>query len=243
MNRILDFYSKHPIRYGVIIILFALVGGLPGLIRYVPASIGIISGNFMHIGDNDNNITAQGDGFVTLNGTARATEDMHFDPSNLKVPAGDFPAAAEKGVTPVFLFDKAADEELRGAVEIPHNYASGTDFKAHFHWTPVDADAGDVTWGIEWHTTAGNNDEILTEGTTTQIVVDATGSRQDEHLISGNITLDGTGLVGEMFLHFRIFRDANASEGEASDTYDDDAALFSFDVEYMKGSFGVDRQW
>lgn len=194
-------------------------------------------------GDGTNYTHIAADGFATWNGTARATEDMHFDPSNLKIPAANAPQAAEIGLTPVFLFDKTADEELRGAVEIPHNYDSGTDLQAHFHWAPVDADAGDVTWGIEWHTTTADNDEILTEATTTQIVVDATGSRQDEHLLSGNITLDGTGLIGEMYLHFRIFRDANASEGGASDTYDDDAALISFDIEYMKGSLGVDRQW
>ncbi|KKM77648.1 hypothetical protein LCGC14_1367790, partial [marine sediment metagenome] len=85
--------------------------------------------------------------------------------------------------------------------------------------------------------------EVLTEATTTQIVVDATESLQDEDLLSGNITIDGTGITEEMTLHFRVFRDADASEGGASDSYDDDAALIRFDIEVMVDGFGVDRQW
>lgn len=200
------------------------------------------SGNII-VGTAPNYIEFAVDGFVELHGTARATVDISFDPSNVKLPAANFPAIAEIGLTPVFLFDKTADEELRGAFEIPHEYSPGSDLQAHFHWAPVDGGAGDVTWGVEWHTTLNNNNDVLTAGTTTQIVVDATESLQDEPLLSGNVTIDGTGLVEEMTLHFRIFRDANASEGGASDTYDDDAALIRFDVEVTVDGFGVDRQY
>lgn len=205
--------------------------------------VGSLEFGTLTIGSPTDYIEISAAGFVSLHGAARATMDIHFDPSNLKIPAANFPAAAEKGLTPVFLFDKAADEELRGTFEMPHNYDPETDLKAHFHWAPVDADAGDVTWGVEWHVTSGNSDDVLTAGTTTQIVVDATESRQDEPLKSGDITIDGTGIVLENTFHFRIFRDANASEIDASDTYDDDAALIFFDIEYMIKGFGEDEQW
>ncbi|KKN28536.1 hypothetical protein LCGC14_0853330, partial [marine sediment metagenome] len=98
------------------------------------------SAGIWQIGDGGatNYMQIAGDGFVELNGTARATIDISFDPNNIKLPAANFPALSEIGLTPVFLFDKTADEELRGAFEIPHEYSPGTDLQAHFHWAPVD---------------------------------------------------------------------------------------------------------
>lgn len=194
-------------------------------------------------GDDTNNLTVGTDGFLVLTGTARAAIDHEFEPSNLKLPASDFPGTATLGLTPVFQFNALSDEEVFGAFELEHIYNDGTDLLAHFHWAPADGNAGNVTWGLEWHVTTPNNNEVLTEATTTQIVVDATESLQDEVLLSGNITLDGTGLVSEMTFHFRVFRDADASEAGASDTYAADASLIHFDIEIMVDGFGTDEQW
>jgi len=183
------------------------------------------------------------DGFTTLHGTARAALDIEFTASNAFIPAANQPDDVTIGVTPVLQFDKTGDESVHISTELPHTYCNGTDILAHFHWAPADADAGNVTWGIEWHHTQYENNEILTEATTTQIVIDATDSRQDEHLKSGNITIDGTGISDGDELHIRVFRDADASEDGASDTYDDDASLLHFDLEIMVDSFGEDEQW
>ncbi len=64
---------------------------------------------------NYTNIAA--DGFLILNGTARASIDLEFDVSELKLPASNFPSAATIGVTPVFQFDASSDEEMFGAFE------------------------------------------------------------------------------------------------------------------------------
>ena len=183
------------------------------------------------------------DGFVTLKGAARASIDHEFEPSNLKLPASNFPGTATIGLTPVFQFNAASDEEVFGAFEIEHAYSNGTDLRAHFHWAPTDGNAGNVTWGIEWHATTPNNNQVLTEATTTQIVVDATESLQDEVLLTGDITISGAGITSEMTFHFRIFRDADASEGGASDNYGADASLVHFDIEIMTDGFGKDEQW
>lgn len=194
-------------------------------------------------GGSTNYTNFAADGFIVLNGTARASIDIEFNVSELKLPASNFPAADTIGITPVFRFDASSDEEMFGVLEIPHEYSDGTDLLAHFHWAPFDGNAGNVTWGVEWHTTLPNNNEVLTEATTTQIVVDATESLQDETLLTGDITIDGTGIVSEMTWHFRIFRDADASEGGASDTYAADASLVHFDIEIMIDGFGKDVQW
>ena len=228
------------------LVISAISLALAGLCAYLvfPANYGFVNDEIISSDGGVTNYTLiADDGYLTLFGTARAAIDIQFTTSNVFIPAGDQPGNATIGVTPVLQFDKTADEEIFVTTELPHTYCDGTDIKAHFHWAPADADAGNVTWGIEWHSTAYENDEILTEGTATQIVVDATGSRQDEHLRSGDITIDGTGISNGDELHIRFFRDANASEGGASDTYDDDASLLHFDLEIMVDSFGEDEQW
>lgn len=183
---------------------------------------------------NYTNIAA--DGSITLLGTARTTADLPFSLTRLKKGGISDPGEGVVGITYVLLFDKNADEEAFGIIEIPHNYVGGTDIDVHFHWSPADADAGDVTWGLEYHITRPETNDVLTQATTTAIVVDATQSLQDEDLESGNITISGSGVIAEDLIHFRIFRDADASEGGASDTYDDDAQLHKVDFEYIIGS-------
>jgi len=196
----------------------------------------------IRVGDGTNNVSVATDGFITLTGTARASEDMQFVVKKLK-PGASAPTEAIVGITPVFQFDTTTDDEAHLVFEILHNYDNGTDFRAHFHWAPTNGNAGDVTWGIEYHITRDENNEVLTEATTTAIIVDATQSLQDEVLETGNIIISGSGVQSEDHMHIRIFRDADASEAGASDTYASDASLISFDVEYMIDGFGEDSQF
>lgn len=200
------------------------------------------SGTEQH-GDDTNNMTTAIDGFVTLNGTARAAIDIKFPMTRLKKGGISDPAETLVGVTYTFGFDATSDEEVFAKAELPHIYSNGTDLQAHFHWAPSDGTAGNVTWGLEYHITRPENNEVLTEATTTAIVVDATQSLQDEHLESGDIVISGTGVQSGDFVHLRIFRDANASEGGASDTYAADANLIEFDIRIMVDGFGKDLQW
>lgn len=194
-------------------------------------------------GADANNMTTAVDGFVTLIGTARAMMDMSFNIVRLKKGGVSDPAESIVGITYALGFDATADEEVFLTTVIPHDYDNGTDLKAHFHWAPSDGNAGDVTWGIEYQIMRPENNHVLTTATTTLIVVDATQSLQDECLQSGDITIDGTGVEKGDMLHARIFRDANASEGGASDTYAVDANLCTFDIEYMVDGHGEDVQW
>lgn len=200
------------------------------------------SGTEQH-GDDSNNMTTAVDGFVALTGTARASIDLKFNLTRLKKGGVNDPAETVVGITYLLGFDAAADEEVFVTSEIPHNYSDGTDIMAHFHWAPSNGNAGDVTWGIEYHITRPENNEVLTEAMTTVIVVDATQSLQDEHLESDGVALSGTGVVAGDVLHIRLFRDANASEGGASDTYAADANLIAFDLQIMIDGFGADTQW
>lgn len=213
-----------------------------GILAALPAKLSVNGTTRLGDPGGANYSAFAADGYVTLEGTARASEDIQFNIVVLK-PGAAAPTAAIIGITPVLLFDTTTDDEAHLILEVPHNYDAGTDFRAHFHWAPTDGNAGDVTWGIEYHITRDENNEVLTAATTTAIIVDATQSLQDEVLESGNITIDGTGVQSEDHIHIRIFRDADASEGGASDTYANDAALISFDIEYMINSFGADTQF
>lgn len=200
-------------------------------------------GGIVQLGNDTNNFTTADDGFVTLSGTARASIDIKFPVTRLKKGGVHDPAETVDGITYVLSFDKTADEEVFATAEIPHAYSVDTDILAHFHWSPNDGDAGNVTWAIEYHIMRAENNEVLTGATTTAIIVDATQSLQDECLISGNITISGTGVLAEDLIHIRIFRDANASEIGASDSFDDDANLIAFHLEIMVSGFGSDSQW
>jgi len=195
------------------------------------------------IGDDTNDTVFAADGFVTMTGTARSVMAIKFGVQNLKIPAANNPGETAIGVTPVLQFDAAADEQVYASLEVPYDWDDGTDMQVYFHWAPVDANAGTVTWGVEYKFTAAENDEILTGGTTTTIVTDDTQTRQDEHLTTAIIALAGSGIVHGEVLHMRIFRDADASEGGADDDYASDASLFAIDVEYVRDSHGEDKQW
>lgn len=190
------------------------------------------------IGDSTDYLQVDTNGTLSLVGTARTEKDMHFAITRLKKGGVSDPNEGTAGITYVLLFDKATDEEVFIVTEIPHDYADGTDMGAHFHWSPADGDAGNVTWGIEYHILRPETNAVLTGATTTSIIVDAAQSLADEEIKSSNITISGSGVLDGDIIHMRIFRDANASESGASDTYDDDAQLHLFDIEYIVGSLG-----
>ena len=60
---------------------------------------------------------------------------------------------------------------------------------------------------------------------------------------TGDITMSGTGVLNGDLIHMRLFRDADASEVGASDTYAADANLIMFTIEVMIDKHGKDEQW
>lgn len=192
----------------------------------------------LHVGDQATNyLKVKSDGEIELVGTARVIKEIELKAAELHPPAANNPALSEIGVFPVALFDPVSDEELYTQFHLPRDYVDGSDLYLHFHWAPTDAGAGDVTWGIEWKAVTDDNNETLGAGAT-QIVVDTTQGLANEMLGTANITIDGTGIIRKDIIGIRVFRDANASEGGASDTYGSDAALSTIAIEYLSDRLG-----
>ncbi len=185
------------------------------------------------------------DGLQTMLGTARIMKEVQITASNITHPSANPPTLTLVGNALVEAFEATNDDMLYTTWMVPRTYDPGTDLKIHFHWAPSDDNAGNVTWGVEWAIIADNSNEVLTAGTTTQIVNDATETLQDEILNTGNTTLtgSGTGLTADQIVMLRLFRDADASEGGATDNYASPAYLISIDIEYMSDRLGEDDQW
>jgi len=148
-------------------------------------------------------------------------------------PGTNYPAESEIGVTPVLLFDAAADEWVFYEWEVPENYDTGSDFKIRFYWAPTDANTGDVVWGIEYTIVTPENDEVLTVTTSTATVTDSTQSLANELLRSDFITIPGTGVQPGDIISMRVYRDADA------DDYGADAALVHLGLYFKVDRNGV----
>ena len=121
--------------------------------------------------------------------------------------------------------------EVYFTVQLPHGYKEGTDIVPHVHWTPTDANAGNVVWQLEysWQNVNGGAFPATTTITTTQA---ASGTAWDS-LVANFAAISGTGKQISSQLVCRLFRDP----AHASDTYGFDAALvevdFHFEVETL----------
>lgn len=198
------------------------------------------------IGDGTNDLLIAADGFTTLAGTARAVLEMQHNALDLIGPGPGSPPAGPNltGHTFTLDFSPTADEEVFTTMELPHNWAVGTDIKVNFHWAPIDNGVGTVTWGVETKIITPESGTLTEASVATQIVTDDTsGTTQDEFLESGLIIIDLSGASIGDFLALRIFRDADASEGDADDDYGSDAQLAAFHMKFIVDSFGTDEAW
>jgi hypothetical protein len=125
-----------------------------------------------------------------------------------------------------FGFDATLVEEVFFSVQLPHRYKAGTDLKPHLHWAPTTADAGAVTWGLEYSISNAGEPP----GNTT--IVTATDNAPGvalQQVITAFPTIPGTNIKESSIINVRLFRDAPAG----TDTYPADAAGLSFDFHYL----------
>ena len=136
-------------------------------------------------------------------------------------PGVNYPSEGEIGNTPVLFFSPSNEEWIYYEWQVPENYHIGSDFKIRFYWAPVDADTGDVVWGIEYTVISPDSDEVLTDTSTTQTVVDSAQGLANELLRTEFIVISGEGVKPGDVISARFYRDAD----NTLDTYDSDAAI------------------
>ena len=196
------------------------------------------------IGDDTNDTLFAADGYQTMAGTAIVSKDINFTIQTVKLGGVNDPnTVLLDDFNLVIAFDGAAEEEVFAQVHVPHDYMPGTDLKGHFHWAPSTAGGGaaSVTWAIEYTITRPENNEVITAGEANLFVTDVEQNLQYEHLKTGDITIDGTGVAVEDIISMRIFRDPTGALG--TDDYAQDAYLLSFDLEYLIDRIGEDSRW
>jgi len=191
---------------------------------------------------NDNYLSVSVDGELELKGTATVWNDIRVPLSSLKRLGFTDPdweqfqddGAASTGVyAPAFATN--ADQEVFFAAQLPHDWKLGSDLQPHVHWSPSDANAGNVTWKLEYTISDING----TFGNTSTIsVTDAADTVALKHQIVGfssDIDMSSYTDNGDVsiMLICRLYRDV--SDG---DTYGSDAFLLETDFHYEIDSLG-----
>jgi len=189
--------------------------------------------------DTTNYSEFESDGTLEFNGTATVWEDLRVPISSIKRLGFSDPDwvkfADDAGGTSVGIyalaFDNTTDEEVFFTAQIPHAYKEGTDITPHVHWAPSDANAGGVTWGLEY--VWANQDG--TYGDTVIITADdATDTTSHKHHRIDFAVISGAGKTISSVLMCRLFRDIS----DDNDTYAHDAFLLEFDFHFEKDTVG-----
>ena len=114
---------------------------------------------------------------------------------------------------------------------MPHGWKTSSDISPHVHWTPSNANAGGVTWGLEytWQNVDGtlSNTTIITVDDST----DSTDRKQHKALFSA---ISGAGKTLSSLLVCRLFRDIS----DPNDDYGSDAFLLEVDFHFEIDTVG-----
>jgi hypothetical protein len=177
------------------------------------------------------------DGELNLAGTARVTKKITLKATAARIPGGAPPGQTNVGNYAVLQYAGIGVivEQAFFTTGIPNGWAVGTDWTVHVHWAPVNANAGDVKWQIDWVSLASENNEVLTAGVTSTSVVDSTQTLQDELLKSGEMTISGASLAAEDIVSIRLYRDP----ADGADTYGFDASFVEMDIEFILDKLGT----
>lgn len=183
------------------------------------------------IGDGTNYTGFETDGTLTMNGTATVWGVVQIPVSAMIMSVSVPPNLTGHQAGYSFGFDPTADEIASFRVELPPDYKEGTDVVFYLHWSPPDANAGDIVWSFS-HSWV--NIESAFPAATTIAITISTDSTADKHHRDGFAALTGTGKTIGSIIQCSIARDAN----NGSDTYASDVLLHSMSMHYEKDTLG-----
>ena len=184
---------------------------------YVGSDVDYVNVTGDKIGSVSNYVEIDGEGELTLNGTATVYNDANVGGMALRAGVTTPPITQwvdNVGAnTGIYGLGFAALDEANGAIEIPHDYKEGTNIVFHIHWganaAPSDTDY--VKWQLTYSMDAEN-----TEATTppaTVIVIETDHDTQYEHKKSDFPAIVGTTFkIGDQ-INFNLKR--IAAEGAA----------------------------
>ena len=195
-----------------------------------------------NIGDGTNETQYTSGGLLTMAGTARVLRSVDFEPDAVK-KGGVGPTDSTEDGFPIHDYQATNDESVHIHWEIPHTYASGGEVHLHveFFVDTAPGGAANVTWGVEYQKLSiGDNFDF---GATTTVITNTaltTGTPANDQKIhsSAEIHLVTTGFEPMDVVLIRIFRDANASETDATDNFGSDARVFNYHLMFLSDKLG-----
>lgn len=214
----------------------------------------IVAGDLI-VHDGDTRITSEGgsfgdhaagdysvfedDGTLRMEGDAKVWDDLRIP--GLSVAKGasapDLISWLGAGGLMVNGFDgNATSEQVFFTCQLPHSYKQGSDIEPHVHWGPVNANAGNVKWFLEY--SWANIDGTFPAITTISIVDAASGTAWD-HQVAPFSTITGTGKMISSMLVCRLYR----NPGDGDDTYGSDAGFLEFDFHFEKDTIGSRQEF
>lgn len=189
----------------------------------------------VYIGNGANYTQISATGEITLYGTARVRRKVQM--RSASVSGGGATPPDEliiNGVATIQGFDRNTEEETFGVVVLPDDYVDGSDIYVYTTWSPADATAGNVVWGIEYNYATPESGDTLNAATTIMKVTDVAPGTADEVITASVLTVNGTGIVEGDLVNIRFFRDAT----NTTDTYNADAQVSFVDVTYLSDAMG-----
>lgn len=127
-------------------------------------------------------------------------------------------------------------DQLYFTCQLPHRWLEGSPLHPHIHWSrtanPGSASATNVVWGIEY--SFATIEGTFLAPTTLRITNGVASANWVHQLSEFEPAITHTTNKVSSVLVGRIFRDAT----NTSDTYDQNAALLSFDIHIIQNSLG-----
>ena len=130
----------------------------------------------------------------------------------------------------------ATSEQVFAQVELPHDWSEGTAILPHIHWTPINANAGNVKWFMDYVVADVNG---VFSGSQTLSVVDASDGVAWKNQVAALGTINMAGYKISAHIVMRIYR----TPTDAQDTYASDAGLLTLGIHYQKDSFGSRQEF
>ena len=198
---------------------------------------GTILAPFAKFGGTTHYSEFEADGTYHMAGDATVWDDITVPGLSVR-PSGSLPPALTSGFagnanlyTYQFIGTGGSVNECYFSIQLPHGWKEGSTIYPHVHWTPTDANAGDVKWQLEY-TWANLNTAF--GGSTADSVVSAASGTAWQSQVSGFTPIVGTGKTISSILVCRLFRDP----ADVADTYAHDVSLISFDIHIEKDTIG-----
>lgn len=129
-------------------------------------------------------------------------------------------------------------------IQLPHDYAEGTDVDLHIHWTISDSGSGLGAENVKWvGTYSACSPNLVTPeswpaSSNDDATVDVQAISADDHLVTDILTMTGTNFKISECIICSIMRDTGVANN-----YGHSAYVVSIDVHYQKNTLGSSAEW